>query len=401
MMYPVDRNPRPVRLYALTLMVAAATAAVALIYSSKHAGQNEILSRGFITGRGANAAAMASSQCRAARSSVPRHASPLLVTRAQRDIDFDAADLPASTRVGRKGFLTASSALAGIQILAASQPMQSRAEFEGDKPFTGTTPVEKLVPGQKQAQRTELYILLKAKIGENVKSPFTSVMQLVLLDAIKRDKESKTGGLDGSIQYELDRLKLSNLKTTVSELKKAQAEVNKEWKSEDKLSFADILTFAGYLKTAQEFSRALNDRSTNGGGTVIATQFSNPFPIPSLGRTDASSASGKTLSSTSVSEIIDGLKAIGMSARDIAALSIGFPGSENLDEVEKELAAADQKVAGFIKSGQQSRKTVTQNAYQVNVGEAYFKLTSLVQQKTAPLAYYYPAPKFDIKKVKL
>jgi len=299
--------------------------------------------------------------------------------------------------MGRKSFLLATGGVTASSIFQ-QQLFQSRAERDV---YTGTTPVDKLVPGQKSAQRTDLYIVLKAKIGEFVKSPYTSVMQLVLLDALKRDKSSKTGGLDGSIQYELDDLKLPELKQTVKELNAAKDAVNKEWQSEDKLTFVDVLVFSGYLKTAQEFNRALVQRSTNGGGQTIASGFGNPFPVPPLGRADSSKNAGKKIESTSVADLANTLKSLGFATRDIAALSICFPGSEDLANVEAALSDYDPKVAGAIKSAQQSRRTVTQNSYQVNVGEAYNKLVTFGQPAVNPLAYYYPAPKFDISKVKL
>jgi len=300
--------------------------------------------------------------------------------------------------MGRKNFLLATGGVAASSLFQ-QQLLQSRGA-ERDV-YTGTTPVDKLVPGQKSAQRTDLYIALKAKIGEYVKSPYTSVMQLVLLDALQRDKSSKTGGLDGSIQFELDDLKLPELKQTVKELNAAKDAVNKEWPSEDKLTFVDVLVFSGYLKTAQEFNRALVQRSTNGGGQTIASGFGNPFPVPPLGRADASTSEGKRIESTSVEDLANTLKSLGFASRDIAALSICFPGSENLESVEAALSEYDPKVAGAIKSAQQSRKTVTQNSYQVNVGEAFYKLVTFGQPAINPLAYYYPAPKFDISKVKL
>eukprot|EP00466_Bigelowiella_natans_P016362 jgi/Bigna1/92960/estExt_fgenesh1_pm.C_1160001 len=187
------------------------------------------------------------------------------------------------------------------------------------------------------------------------------------------------GGLDGSIQYELDDLKLPELKQTVKELNAAKDAVNKEWQSEDKLTFVDVLVFSGYLKG-----------------------FGNPFPVPPLGRSDASKNAGwKKIESTSVADLANTLKSLGFATRDIAALSICFPGSEDLANVEAALSDYDPKVAGAIKSAQQSRRTVTQNSYQVNVGEAYNKLVTFGQPAVNPLAYYYPAPKFDISKVKL
>eukprot|EP00472_Partenskyella_glossopodia_P004684 CAMPEP_0197525102 /NCGR_PEP_ID=MMETSP1318-20131121/10621_1 /TAXON_ID=552666 /ORGANISM="Partenskyella glossopodia, Strain RCC365" /LENGTH=362 /DNA_ID=CAMNT_0043078271 /DNA_START=6 /DNA_END=1094 /DNA_ORIENTATION=- len=272
---------------------------------------------------------------------------------------------------------------------------------KAEAPFTGTTPVDKLVPGVKDKQRTELYQLMKQVIGTTIDSPATSINQLVLLDALSRDKETKTGGIDGSIQYELDTYKLTNLKKTVDEIKQAQAKINDQWKSEDKLSFADVMIFAGYLKTAQQFKAALMQRSTNGGGATIASGFGNPFPIPPLGRKDTDQADGNMLQGTSVPEIVARLYKMGFIARDIAALGIYFPGAEDLDSIESQLMEVDDKIKGAVKSGIQSRKTVTQNAYQVNVGEAYLKLVTFGQSKVDPLAYYYPAAKLDLKKVKL
>eukprot|EP00467_Chlorarachnion_reptans_P005322 CAMPEP_0114522356 /NCGR_PEP_ID=MMETSP0109-20121206/20697_1 /TAXON_ID=29199 /ORGANISM="Chlorarachnion reptans, Strain CCCM449" /LENGTH=279 /DNA_ID=CAMNT_0001703565 /DNA_START=262 /DNA_END=1101 /DNA_ORIENTATION=- len=279
--------------------------------------------------------------------------------------------------------------------------MTRPSQAEQEAPFTGTTPIDKLVPAQKSRQRIELYTVMKEKIGAKVTSTASQVLQLVLLDALTRDKGGKIGGLDGDIQYQLDELKLSDLKKTVNELKEAQKAVNAEWKSEDQVTFTDTMIFAGYLKTAQEFKSALEQRSTNGGGATIASGFGNPFPIPPLGRPDAAGATGVKASSN-VEDVVNSLKALGFSAKDIASLSMAMPGADkDFDGIESQLASMDDKIKGAIKSGQQSRKTVTQNAYQVNVGEAYNKLVTYAQARTDPLAYYYPAPKFDLKKVKL
>nr|ACF24528.1 chloroplast ascorbate peroxidase 4 [Gymnochlora stellata] len=186
----------------------------------------------------------------------------------------------------------------------------------------------------------------------------------------------------------------------VGEIKAAQDAINAEWKSEDKLSFADILVFTAFLKTKQAFNTALSSRSTNGGGATIAAGFGNPFDIPPIGRAEASASSGKSVSFT-IPDLYNALKSMGFSARDITSLAIAFPGSEDLESVESALSELDPKIKGFVKGAQQSRRTVTQNSYQVNVGEAFNKLAVYRQPKINPLSYYYPAPKLDYRKLKL
>jgi len=302
--------------------------------------------------------------------------------------------LASHAEMKRKDFMGATAATA-LSALAAGQ-----VKAEQEAPFTGTTPISMLTPPQKDAQRTELYILMKSKIGEKVAEPATTIMQLALLDAVDRDTETKTGGFDGGIQFDLDKAGASSLSKAVGEIKAARDAINAEWKSEDKVSFVDTLIFAAYLKTKQSFNAALSQRSTNGGGATIATGFGNPFDIPPLGRPDAESSSGKSVSFTTTG-LYDALKSMGFAARDITALAIGFPGSEDIEAVESTLAEMDPKIKGYVKGAQQSRKTVTQNAYQVNVGEAFNKLVQYRQPKVNSLSYYYPAPKLDFKKLKL
>jgi len=76
----------------------------------------------------------------------------------------------------------------------------------------------------------------------------------------------------------------------------------------------------------------------------------------------------------------------------MAALAVCFPNGQTLDQNEAEISELGGKFAFYVKSYQKSRTELTQTNYQIDLGTALFKLSTLGATIT-PERYYRPVPK--------
>ncbi|KAL8501826.1 hypothetical protein ACS0TY_021078 [Phlomoides rotata] len=99
-----------------------------------------------------------------------------------------------------------------------------------------------LVPHSSWASATDEISLLQEEIGKVLsKGKAAGLLRLVFHDAGTFDKGDKTGGMNGSIVYELDRPENTGLKKSLKILEKAKGQVD----AVRPVSWADLIAVAG------------------------------------------------------------------------------------------------------------------------------------------------------------
>lgn len=236
-------------------------------------------------------------------------------------------------------------------------------------------------------------------------------VRLALHDAGTYDAVTKTGGLDGSIilsSEELSRPENASLKEVVEKLKKAKAKIDAgDATGAGPISWADTIYLAGRVSTQLKWSEIKVGRAeTSSGGQMIATQFANPWPVE-IGRMDAPVPGPLRVPSAdaSVESIREYLLTLGAKPGagsgpftpkppfwDKPGFLVWTAAAENPEaEEERFVAALPDVYAGYKKSFDQSRRTVTRTDYEVDFAETYNKLTSL-GAKFNKNAYLYRVP---------
>ncbi|XP_073131287.1 putative L-ascorbate peroxidase 6 isoform X2 [Henckelia pumila] len=106
--------------------------------------------------------------------------------------------------------------------------------------FTATTSL--LLRGANVSAAEDVNVYLQEEISKILsKGNAAGLLRLVFHDAGTFDKDDKTGGMNGSIIYELDRSENTGLKRSLKILEKAKAEVD----SVKPVSWADLIAAAG------------------------------------------------------------------------------------------------------------------------------------------------------------
>ena len=269
------------------------------------------------------------------------------------------------------------------------------ADEVGDDYF----PVSSLPKGAKAQQTAEVQGIVKEAVKKCVTEDYTTVLQLAFLDAITFDKSAKTGGANGSVRNsaELKALGLSDkYAKAIDQIGKAKAEAEKSAPFPLTLSWADTLVLAAYYKTQRHFIDSVLERAKDvQSANIILQGYANDFPVPPLGRVDADGSDASSLSLKTTDLVQRGLDN-GLLAGEISALAVGFP-TGTLEEVEAEIKDMGGNFKFYINSFQKSRTELTQTNYQIDLGRAFFKLSTL-GAKFEPERYFRPVPKPNLKK---
>ena len=81
--------------------------------------------------------------------------------------------------------------------------------------------------------------------------PWGLTLQAVLHDAGTYDPSAKTGGLNGSLRYELNRVENKQLGAVIKQVEAAKAKIDASPLSTAPISFSDTLALAGLVGFAQ------------------------------------------------------------------------------------------------------------------------------------------------------
>ncbi|KAL2653653.1 hypothetical protein R1flu_021781 [Riccia fluitans] len=230
-----------------------------------------------------------------------------------------------------------------------------------------------------------------------------ALMRLALNDALTYDKESKTGGPNGSIIFELDRPENRGLKEAVTLLEGVKKDMDVEFETKGgPISWADLIQLGGQSATKRTFIDAAIRKC--GGNEEKGQQLYQAYGSSGqwgqfdklLGRSDVSEAdpSGRVLlwEEASPQEIKERFGQLGIKPRQIAVLS-GFLGDQA--KIEEKLVA-DPDFTPWVKKYQISRVTVSQTDYEVDLITAFTKL-SVLGQTINYEAYSYKVPQKPFK----
>eukprot|EP01023_Acetabularia_acetabulum_P022476 TRINITY_DN220_c0_g2_i2.p1 TRINITY_DN220_c0_g2~~TRINITY_DN220_c0_g2_i2.p1 ORF type:complete len:370 (-),score=60.81 TRINITY_DN220_c0_g2_i2:211-1248(-) len=272
----------------------------------------------------------------------------------------------------------------------------------------GELSVKNLSYLQKNDQKLQILKNAQEVLGNVLTGADASKCMLLLFnDAATFDIASKTGGVDGSIQFELDRPENATLKPLVEKLLKAKSdidELNAQFQS-GPISFADLICIAARFATKKSWFNIKLARAKNStGGEIVASAFASEFPLD-LGRVDATVANSSSKvpqTSASPSEVREFLFNLGRKEGE----GEGFfskkppfwerPGfviytatRDDPAAAEQEFANYDQVYADLKLSYDRSRKTITRTDYEVDFANYFNRLANL-GTKFDPDAYLHP-----------
>ncbi|KAG6547049.1 hypothetical protein Mapa_011666 [Marchantia paleacea] len=254
-------------------------------------------------------------------------------------------------------------------------------------------------------QRGEFLASVKEKLRVAVKDNQALVpdlMRLALNDALTFNKESKTGGSNGSIIFELERPENRGLEAAVALLASVKKDIDAESKG-GPIFWADLIQLGAQSATKRTFIDAAIRKC--GGKEDKGLQLYQAYGSNGqwgqfdklLGRSSASEAdpNGRVLlwQDASPQEIKERFGQLGVKPRQIAVLS-AFLGP-NQAEIENKLVA-DPDFTPWVKKYQISRETVSQTDYEVDLITSFTKL-SVLGQTINYEAYSYVVPRKPLK----
>jgi len=343
--------------------------------------------------------------------------------------------------VDRRGFLVSGVVAAGSALASSLPPSSSSLSalnLVGVPPAVAAETIVKNTRFSNTRVQGIFNVFVRRTIRESLGKDLDSYAQLLvrtaLHDAGTYDPATKTGGMNGSIRFELDRPENKELAQVVKRLEAIKKEIDAGWKVKIKefeegcdnteqcaandqmypfegISWGDLIASAGMVGIQQQYIQDI--------GEALYVDDANSraaFPFY-FGRGTADSADRdgaipkEPLSEGNVAEYKAWFQSMGIGksavqASKFAALfSLAYLGG-NREENEKILAqdsnaGADcgpfdntcaPPLAGEVEKYQRARKTRDENSYQVDLNEAYVALCSLggVNAKNFdPYAYVY------------
>lgn len=268
-------------------------------------------------------------------------------------VNFEAGDEDCSPdTVSRSAFMRG--AVATCASLTLAQPSAQAAGLD-------------LTDLKKFAAQVDDIIDKKLASGE-LSIPFPDITRLVLHDAITYDSATKTGGLDGSIRFELNRPENVGLEPAVRKLESLQKDLQKETGLD--ISFADTEAFAGKRIVFKEFYDTLCAKIAKDKKCETAyNAYGNKPDKLRLGREDASEA-GPEGRVPWVGSSPDDFKAAFKKLKLYNSDLCSFAPALLEDEAKAiEFLKQDKDLAGSLEQLEKSKATTTRTTYEVSVYE--------------------------------
>jgi L-ascorbate peroxidase len=250
-------------------------------------------------------------------------------------------------------------------------------------------------------QRNTFLTIVKNKLREGIAANtalIPDILRLALNDAMTYEKESKSGGSNGSVRLELNRPENKGLEKAISFLGDIKKSIDEGAVTlGGDITWADLIQIAAQASVKRTFIQAAVRKCggdekkgeqlyTAYGSTGQWSQFDKL-----LGRADASEADpeGRVLDweTASPTEIKERFAKLNIKPRQIAVLS-AFLGPDQAATEAK--LAADPEFAPWIKKYQQSRETVSQTDYEVDLITIFTRLSVLGQSINYEAYSYKP-----------
>lgn len=238
---------------------------------------------------------------------------------------------------------------------------------------------------------------LKDEIAANT-NLIPDLLRLALNDSLTYDKESKTGGANGSVRLELNRPENKGLEKAISLLENLKKTIDEG--AADKggsITWADLVQLAAQSSVKRTFIQAAVRKC--GGDEKKGEQLYTAYGSNGqwgqfdklLGRADASEADpeGRVLNwdTASTTELKERFAVLGIKPRQITVLS-AFLGPDQAATEAK--LAADPDFAPWVKKYQTSRETVSQTDYEVDLITIFTRLSVLGQSINYEAYSYKP-----------
>ncbi|CAG9467473.1 unnamed protein product [Pedinophyceae sp. YPF-701] len=297
----------------------------------------------------------------------------------------------AASGVPRRDVMLAGGALMGLM----ASPAMAEGEIATRK--VGEISVDSLSGFQRSAQRDAMLARINTYLKEGLTYEDASTcLRLVLNDAATFDLPSKTGGMDGSVVFELDRPCNKGLDATVAKLKGIKAKIDEESTKvgQGEVSWADLLVCAGRIATLALWRKQKVDKAQiPSGGETIATAFGADWPVR-LGRVDATEA-GPNVAVPQPGDDVETIKEFFFklnyknAGEPISRFGPKPPfwykptllllgaASTDMNAEEERLVAADEAFKNGKVGYDRSRRTVTRTDYEVDFVTFYTNLTNL------------------------
>lgn len=237
---------------------------------------------------------------------------------------------------------------------------------------------------------------LRVEIGANP-DIIPDLLKLALNDALTYDKDSKTGGANGSIRYELNRPENKGLDKAMNFLENIKKSIDEAAATRGgPISYADLIHIAAQAAVKRTFIQSAVRKC--GGDQKKGEQLYTAYGSTGqwgqfdklLGRADAGEADpeGRVLSweTASTAEIKDRFAKLGIKPRQIAVLSAFLGPDQAATEVN---LATDPDFAPWVKKYQDSRDTVSQTDYEVDLITTFTRLSVIGQKNINYEAYSY------------
>eukprot|EP00240_Pyramimonas_obovata_P005507 CAMPEP_0118923128 /NCGR_PEP_ID=MMETSP1169-20130426/1770_1 /TAXON_ID=36882 /ORGANISM="Pyramimonas obovata, Strain CCMP722" /LENGTH=341 /DNA_ID=CAMNT_0006864073 /DNA_START=65 /DNA_END=1090 /DNA_ORIENTATION=+ len=247
-----------------------------------------------------------------------------------------------------------------------------------------------LVPPQAYAagDAAKFATLAKEAVDENVTASWEICLKALLHDAATYDKATKTGGINGSLQFEMDRPENAILKEVVEQVSAVKAVLDASDIVLTPISWSDTLVLTGLIKTTACFKDSLCSKVKEGACDIAYQAYGNKPPTPKLGRIDAVSADATGLipaDGASAAEFKAMFDRMGLTKTDLCLLAPALTGDYASGDA---LLRADPQFVGIMDGLEKAKRDITRTSYEVPFYRAYIKIASLGAKFVDKVGYF-------------
>lgn len=232
------------------------------------------------------------------------------------------------------------------------------------------------------AQRTEANEILLEQLNLKVvgRLPYERFLRVAFHDVATYDRAAKTGGLNGSIRFELDRPENKALVPAFELLAECKKAVDAKLNCEAGISWSDLIATAAKSTTKNGWNDLLATKASkdldDAGRAAWVNTYGNPFFPPRLCRTDAAEADASGLvpvmGTSSVADFKAAAARWGLTPRELVLLHEMFGG--DAPEATLEFLAQDDELKPFVEATIKAQREFSRSSYEVPASDTIVKL---------------------------